>query len=151
GGATGGGVGCEAACTLVVTCLNSACGSDFTTGDCTPECEGVESGIPLSPQSSCEEVAALLEIGSFQDACGEIDTGDDGGDTGGGSTGGGATGDLCCDASRCALGCGADQNCVVGCVQQYCGQDGQGCMQCEAWGETAAAQECLQGYFPQGG
>jgi hypothetical protein len=149
GGASGGGIGCEAACTLIVTCLNSACGSEFTTGDCTPECEGVESGIPLSVESSCEDVAALLEIGSFQDACGEVETGDDGDDTGGGSTGGGGSGDTCCNFAQCASRC-VDQACGIACMQQHCGADGSLCAVCESWTE-ADAQACFGGQLPQGG
>jgi hypothetical protein len=149
GDVSGGGIGCEAACTLIVTCLNSACATDFTVGDCTPECAGVESGIPLSVESSCEDVATALEIGSFQAVCSEVDDGggDDtgGGDTGGGS-GAGASADTCCNVARCASGC-ADQNCVIACAQQYCGADGSACAACENWSE-AEAQACFGGQLP---
>jgi hypothetical protein len=155
GGGTGSGLDCLTACGLVLNCVNQACGTQFTSAECDAQCEGSTESIPLSENSSCDEIATALEIGTFQAVCSEVTGGDDngfGGETGfGGESGfggdftGGGTVDIevCCDLISCAQGCGADQNCVTACVQDICAGDYAGCgTSCSM---PDVVQQCLGG------
>ena len=147
GGVPGGGEGttCPVFCEALMDCVNATCGANSVpAGACQRECAGVEDTFPIAADANCEQIFTIIEV-SGAEVCGVID---DGGPEGGG----GGTGDVavCCDVVACAGACGSmgDPNCATGCLQEFCGAQGDACSHCEDLTE-AELMTCFEGSSPQ--